>query len=73
MMVKRRIANLERTWPRCRSLLELVREAQSVARLTGMTYETALSRLLVGVVGEEFDQMAVEAEALIGPTPGDQP
>ena len=66
MMVKRRNANLERIWPKCRSLLELVREAQSVSRLTGMTYDTAFDRLLVGVVGEEFDQMTAEAEALIG-------
>ena len=66
MLIKRRIANLERTWPRCRSLLELVRETQSVARLTGMAYDTAFDRLLVGVVGEEFDQMTAEAEALIG-------
>ncbi len=60
MLVKRRIANLERTWPRRRSAADLIREAQSVARLTGMTYDKAFDRLLVGVTDDELDHMIAE-------------
>ena len=66
MVLKRRIASLERTWPRRRSLLQLVRETQSVARLTGLTYDTAFERLLPGVTDDEIEQMIAEAEAAFG-------
>jgi len=72
MIVKRRIANLERTWPRRRSATDLVREAQSVARLTGMTYDTAFDRLLVGVTDDELDHMIAEVRPGPLPSPGDQ-
>src|SRR5664279_1934547 len=53
MLLKRRIADLERTWPRRRSLSELLRETDSVVRLTGISFYEAFDSLLAGVTGEE--------------------
>jgi len=60
MMVKRRIATLEKTWPRRRSATDVDREARSIAQLTGTTYIEALERLLAAVTDEELDHMIAE-------------
>jgi len=62
----RRLENLERTWPRRRSLAELAMEAQRVARLTGMTFETAFDRLFDRVTDDERSQIMAELEAVLG-------
>jgi hypothetical protein len=63
MLLKRRIADLERTWPRRRSLSELLRETDSVVRLTGISFYEAFDSLLAGVTGEEVGQMIAEVRA----------
>jgi hypothetical protein len=62
----RRLENLERMWPRRRSLAELAGEAQCLARLTGMTFETAFDRLFDRVTDDERPQMMAELEAVLG-------
>jgi hypothetical protein len=65
MMVKRRIATLEKTWPRRRSAADVDREARSIAQRTGTTYIEAVERLLAAVTDEELDHMIAE----VGPDP----
>lgn len=73
MMLKRRLANLERLWPRRtsarqhRSFAELLREAESIARFTGIDFDEAFTRLIVPLSPEERDHLIVEAEATVDP------
>lgn len=62
--IKRRIAGLERTWPRPRSLADLQQDAGNIVRLTGTTYESAFKGLLVDLSYEDVKRIAAEAESL---------
>ena len=66
-MLKRRIATLEKTWPRRRSAADLDREARSIARLTGITYIGAFERLLTEATDTELDDIIGEVKAALGP------
>jgi hypothetical protein len=62
--IKRRIAGLERTWPRPRSLADLQQDALNIVRLTGTTYESALKGLIVDLSYEDVKRIAAEAKSL---------
>ena len=62
--LKRRIAGLERTWPRPKSLADLRQDALNVVRLTGTTYESAFKGLLVDLSYEDVKRIAAEAKCL---------
>jgi hypothetical protein len=64
IVLKRRIAGLERTWPRIKSLADLRQDALNVVRLTGTTYESAFKGLLVDLSYEDVKRIAAEAEWL---------
>jgi hypothetical protein len=66
-MLKRRIATLEKTWPRRRSATDLDREARSIARLTGTTYIHAFENLLTAVTDEELADIDAEVKAALRP------
>jgi hypothetical protein len=63
--IKRRIAGLERTWPRRRSLADVERDARNIVRLTGTTYESAFKGLLVDFSEDELRQILAEAELVL--------
>jgi hypothetical protein len=67
MILKRRIERLESRWPRRKSLAELVREAESIARLNGTDFDQAFTRLIVALSPEERGRLLAEAEAAVGP------
>ena len=67
MILKRRIERLESRWPRRKSLAELVREADRIARLTGTDFDETFTRLIVPLSPEERGRLLAEAEAAVGP------
>jgi len=67
MVLKRRIARLESRWPRRRSFADLLREAESIARLTETDSDEAFTRLIVPLSPEQRDHLIAEAEAAVGP------
>ena len=58
--LKRRIAGLERTWPRPKSLADLWQDVINIVRLTGTTHEAAIDALLVDLSYEDLKRLAVE-------------
>lgn len=62
-VLKRRIAGLERIWPRRRSLADVERDARNIVRLTGTTYASAFEALIVDSSEDELHQMLAEAKA----------
>jgi len=61
--LKRRIAGLERTWPRPKSLADLLQDARNIVRLTGTTLEAAYKALLVDLSYEDVKRLAAEARS----------
>jgi hypothetical protein len=60
--LKRRIAGLERTWPRPKSLADLWQDVINIVRLTGTTHEAAIDGLLVDLSYEDLKRIAAELE-----------
>jgi hypothetical protein len=58
--LKRRIAGLERTWPRPKSLADLWQDVINIVRLTGTTHEAAIDGLLVDLSYEDLKRIAAE-------------
>ena len=58
--LKRRIAGLERTWPRPKSLADFLQDARDIVRLTGTTLEVAVKGLLVDLSYEDVKRIAAE-------------
>ena len=65
-ILKRRIANLEQRWPRRISLIQLLRDAENLARLTEISFDEARDCLLADVSAEDVERMLAEAEAVVG-------
>jgi hypothetical protein len=63
-VLKRRIAGLERTWRRPKSLADLRQDARNIVQLTGTTYEAAFKGLLVDLSYEDVKRIAAEAKRL---------
>ena len=60
--LKRRIASLEQTWPRRKSLADFCKDAVNIVRLTGTTYRGAYRRLLNDLSREDVERLKAEAE-----------
>ena len=63
MMLKRRITDLERRWPKRRTLAELCREAQSISRLTETSFGETFQSLVVKLSDAELETALAEAQA----------
>ena len=63
MILKRRITDLERRWPKRRTLAELCREAQSISRLTATSWDAVFQSLVVKLSDAELETALAEAQA----------
>jgi hypothetical protein len=69
MILKRRITDLERRWPKQRTLAELCREAQSISRLTATSWDAVFQSLVVKLSDAELETALAEARAAAGVNP----
>ena len=65
MVLKRRITDLERRWPKRRTLAELCREAQSISRLTATSFGETFQSLVVKLSDAELETALAEAHAAV--------